>query len=334
MVYLVPFSAQEAPSQGCGQTAGSESRSALTGGRADVHDPLRGLVVPRSQPCEGSPHTNPLAQRAMSACPLRSAAASLRKGIARRQPCEGSPHTNPLARRAMSACPLRSGADSLRKGIARSPSEGSPHTNPLAQRAMSARPMRSVSQPSQGDRKAQPCEGSPHTNPLARRAMSACPLRSVGRQPSQGGSQRPTFRRLAAYESWRSGRCRPVRCARCSQPSRDRKAQPAKLAAYESTGAAAMSACPMRSAAASLRKGIARTLNLAKARRIRIHWRSGRCRLVQCAPLQPAFARGSQGANLASAAHAPRRGLGARAVVPNVAWFLTIEITKMLPMCA
>ena len=192
MVYLVPFSAQEAPSQGCGQTAGSESRSALTGGRADVHDPLRGLVVPRSQPCEGSPHTNPLAQRAMSACPLRSAAASLRKGIARRQPCEGSPHTNPLARRAMSACPLRSGADSLRKGIARSqPSEGSPHTNPLAQRAMSARPMRSAAASlRKGIARRQPCEGSPHTNPLAQRAMSARPMRSAAASLRKGIARR------------------------------------------------------------------------------------------------------------------------------------------------
>jgi len=37
MVYLVPFLRSISPSQGCGQTAGSESRSALTGPWADVH---------------------------------------------------------------------------------------------------------------------------------------------------------------------------------------------------------------------------------------------------------------------------------------------------------
>jgi len=37
-----------------------------------------------------------------------------------------------------------------------------------------------------------------------------------------------------------------------------------------------------------------REANLAKARRIRIPWRSGRCRPGRCAPVQPAFARGSE----------------------------------------
>ena len=140
----------------CSQPSqGEPPRRAATRQQAPSHAaPSQADGLMSTIPCEGwscreanlakaHPY-EPLAQRAMSAWPMFSGAASLRKGIARRQPCAGSPHTSPLAQRAMSACPMFSGAVSLRKGIAKSqPCEGLPHTNPLAQRAMSAWPMRS-----------------------------------------------------------------------------------------------------------------------------------------------------------------------------------------------